>query len=134
MILSNYHCAVRQGQKNMFMVDQPLIRRLQCIFFYAYHLDHIYNQILASNSLSMKMVQFFFEKSSPVRQGHLWLTKLKNFEYKLLINIIAMKVRFSYCPMLEGNLKCFISYSLTSYDTFFYFLKKYLLFVPTWFW
>ena len=35
-----------------------------------------------------------------------------------------MKVRFSYCPMLEGNLKCFISYSLTSYDKFYYFKKN----------
>ena len=100
-------------------------------FFYAYHLDHIYNQILASNSLSVKMVQFFFEKSSPVRQGHLWLTKLKFLEYKLLINISAMEVRFSYCPMLEGKLKCFISYSLTSYDTYFFsFLKKILSSCP----
>ena len=87
--------------------------------FYAYHLDHINNQILASNSLSMNMVQFFVVEKSPlVRQGHLWLTKLKFVEEKFLINILAMKVRFSYCPMLEGKLKCFISYSLTSYDTF----------------
>jgi hypothetical protein len=112
---------VRSGRdKKMFMVDQPLIRRLQCNFCYACHLDHIYNQTLASNSLSMKMVQVYFEKSSPVRQGHLWLTKLKFVENKLLINISTMKVIFSYCPMLEGHLKCFISYSLTSYDTFFF--------------
>ena len=102
------------GTKNMFMVDQPLIRRLQCNCFYSYHCDHIYNQTLASNSLSLKMVQLYFEKSPPVRQGHLWLTKLNFFEKNLLINILMMKVRFSYCPMLQGNLKCFISYSLTS--------------------
>ena len=41
-----------------------------------------------------------------------------------------MKVRFCYCPMLEGHLKCFISYSLTSYDTFFKFLKELLTFCP----
>ena len=44
------------------MVDQPLMRTLQCNFCQAYHLDHIYNQTLELNSLSMKMVQLCFEK------------------------------------------------------------------------
>ena len=74
LILSNCHCAVRQGQqKNMFMADQPLIRRLQ-FFFYSLDWDHIFNQTLASKPLSLKMVQLFFEKFTLVRQGHLWLT------------------------------------------------------------
>ena len=35
-----------------------------------------------------------------------------------------MKVRFSYGPMLQGPLKCFISYSLTLFTIFFLIFKK----------
>ena len=63
------------GTKIMFMDDHPLIQRLQVNFLYSNHLDHINNQTLASNSLSLNMVQLCFEKSPQVRQGHIFEKK-----------------------------------------------------------
>ena len=77
------------------------------------------------------MVQLNFERSPPVRQGQLWMTKLNFFEKNVLMNILTMQVRFTYCPMFQGHLKCFISYSFTSIKTFNLKKKyKYFLFPP----
>ena len=98
-------------------------KKTKMTFFYSYRLDHIYNQTLALNSLSLKWFNFILKNLFwSGRDIYGWRKKKKKKnENKLLINMLTMKVRFSYCPKLQGQLKCFISYSLTSINTFLFF-------------
>jgi len=69
-MLSNCHCAVRQGQKKHgYGWPAFYIKEDYNVIYYAYQLDHIYNQTLASNSLSMNIWSNFILKNFSGQAG-----------------------------------------------------------------